>query len=162
MRTMLGDGPAAAGYPERMPARLARLGPPPAGGDPIAVLRWVRRAEIVAGIASLAIAIVVWDTAWLRWSLLGLALLSLSPWPGAAAIIRRSERSGRPPTTLDPERRRARARRAAVATMAYVLIVAFTIATVVDGPGAGVVVAIIALVCSLPGVLLTIHWTRAR
>jgi hypothetical protein len=137
-----------------------RLAPPPLGGDPIAALRWVRRVEIAAGILAFPVAVVFWDTPWLRWTMLALGLLSLSPWPGAAAIIRRHERTGKPTTTLGPEARRARARRAAGWTMAYILVGAFVLAAALDGPGAGLVVALIALVCSLPGVWLMLRSTR--
>jgi hypothetical protein len=135
---------------------------PPADGDPIEVLRWVRRFEIIAAVFAVAVAIAEWDTDWLRWTMLGLALLSLSPWPGAATIIRRRERTGRPTTTLSPEARRTRARRATWATMAYILVGSFVLATILAGPGAGLIVAIIALACSIPGVLLARRWTRGQ
>jgi hypothetical protein len=127
---------------------------------PIATLHWVRRAEVAAGILAFPIAVAFRDTPWLRWTMLALGLLSLSPWPGAAAIIRRHERTGQPTTTLSPEQRRTRARRAGWWTMAYILIGSFVLATVLDGPGAGLAVALIALVCLLPSVLLIRHMTR--
>jgi Flp pilus assembly protein TadB len=128
--------------------------------DPIAVLRWVRRGELASAVLAVLAAVALWDTEWLRWTLLALALVGLSPWPGAAAIIRRHERTGRPPTTLSPEQRAARARRGGLAVIAYILIGSFVLATVLDGPGAGLAVAVIALICLLPSFYLLRRMTR--
>jgi hypothetical protein len=78
--------------------------------DPRATLEWVRRMEIVGGIAAILLAVTFWGEGWWSWVLLGVGVLGLSPWSGARAILRRAERK---PETLvtDPGRRRTRARR---------------------------------------------------
>jgi hypothetical protein len=76
----------------------------------------VRRTEIAGGVLGLAAAVVSWSGEWWSWLIVGGSLVSLSPWPGAAAILRRAEK--RPEILIaDPERRRERSRR----LMRYVL-----------------------------------------
>jgi hypothetical protein len=48
----------------------SHLAPPPAGGDPRDVIRWVRRMEIVVGVCLIAAAALL-DVAWARWVLVG-------------------------------------------------------------------------------------------
>jgi hypothetical protein len=45
---------------------LSLLAPPRASGDPLDVIRWVRRMEIVAGVCLIA-AVALVDVAWTRW-----------------------------------------------------------------------------------------------
>ena len=73
-------------------------------------LRWVRHMEIASAIAALALGIALWSQGWWHWVLIGVGILGLSPWPGAATILRKAER--RPEILVsDPERRRTRGRR---------------------------------------------------
>ena len=80
---------------------------PPPGGDPRKTLLWVRRMEIVGGVANLGIAAATWSGEWWSWLLVAIGVLSLSPWPGVAVILRKAEK--RPDVLIsDPERRRQR------------------------------------------------------
>src|SRR3954453_9538558 len=105
---------------------LAALLPPPSSADPRATLRWVRHLEIATGVLVIAGGALA-GTGWWRWVLIGIGLLGLSPWPGAAAILRRADRK---PGVLvtDPERRRARGRRVLVPVyIAIALVVGYLI-----------------------------------
>lgn len=84
-------------------------------------LRWVRRWELITGLACVVLGLALWGYGWWHWALLGVGVIGVSPWPGSAAILRRAEHD---PTVLvtDPDRRRARARRATLFTVpAYAL-----------------------------------------
>lgn len=82
----------------------------PTGGDVREELRWVRRMEITLGSVGLIAGAASWSGAWWSWLIIGGSLLSLSPWPGVGAILRKSE--SRPETLItDPERRKERGRR---------------------------------------------------
>lgn len=92
---------------------LPSLMPPAPGAGPEEHLRWVRRVELHGGIFALGLAAVFWDEVVWRWLLIAAGVLSLSPWPGPQALLRKAERK---PTVLltDPQRRRARAKRVAL------------------------------------------------
>lgn len=83
-----------------MTRRLRALFAPPSPETrPQDALRWVRQIEITAGIIGIAAAVVV--DGWLRWLLIACALLSLSPWPGAQAILHRAKKN---PSVLEADR----------------------------------------------------------
>jgi TRAP-type mannitol/chloroaromatic compound transport system permease large subunit len=84
---------------------------PTAETEPRQALLWVRRMEILTGIGSLAFGVALWSHGWWHWLPVGAGVLGLSPWPGARAILRKSERK---PEILisDREQRRRRKRRA--------------------------------------------------
>lgn len=88
------------------------LAQPPPDAEPLETFRWVRRWEIVAGVANLALGLVFWNEGWWSWLLIGIGLLSLVPWPGAGALVRKAERD---PSAFvsDPDTRERRGRRAA-------------------------------------------------
>ena len=87
--------------------------PPGPDADPRVTLRWVRRWEVVAGVASIGLGLALWGEGWWHWLLIGLGLLSISPLGGAATILRKAERD---PDVLitDPARRQQRARTVAL------------------------------------------------
>jgi hypothetical protein len=58
---------------------------PSRGDSPIALLRFVRRIEIVTGLLTLATAAVVWSGEWWNWCLAAIGLAGISPWPGVGA-----------------------------------------------------------------------------
>lgn len=111
---------------------MERLRPPPVSAGPRATLRWVRRGEIAGGIASIVAGAALWDSGWVHWLLLGVGLFGLSPWPGAAAILRRAERH---PEVLnhDPERGRARVRRTAPVLVSVCALAGAGVGYLVDG-----------------------------
>jgi hypothetical protein len=80
------------------------LMPPPPNTGPRETLLWVRRMEVVGGIGCFALAAAFWTSTWWNWCLLAAGVISLSPWPGARAILRRADRH---PDVLitDPQRR---------------------------------------------------------
>jgi hypothetical protein len=88
----------------------AWLVPPPRDAGPQATLLWVRRIEILIGLAALTFGLLDWSQGWWHWLLIGLGLLGLSPWWGVARILRRADS---PPEILnhDAERGYHRARR---------------------------------------------------
>ena len=95
-------------------------------------MRWVRRMEIAGGIASIVASAALWGSGWVHWLLLGVGLFGLSPWPGAAAILRRAERH---PEVLnhDPERGRARVRRTAPILVSVCALAGAGVGYLVDG-----------------------------
>lgn len=140
--------------------RPSALAPPPADGDPRETMRWVRRMEVVGAVFCFVAAIVVDDPAWARWVLIAFGVLGLSPWPGAAAILRRADRN---PDVLvsDPERRRARARRAMRFTAAGEVALTFLVGLVVGGLSVAIVMGVLGGVGALLGVWLTGRWLRS-
>jgi hypothetical protein len=106
--------------------------PPTADTDPRETLAWVRRWEIASGIGAIVLGLALWNEGWWHWLLIGVGLLSLSPWLGAAAILRRAERK---PEILvaDPDRRRARARRLAPIQVPVLVLVGALVGYLVDG-----------------------------
>ncbi len=106
--------------------------PPPAGADPRETLRWVRRYEVISGLAALVLGLVLWNEGWWHWLLIGVGLLGMSPWPGAQAILRKAERK---PNVLitDPDRRRARGRRAALVQIPLYLVGGAVLGYQLDG-----------------------------
>ena len=111
--------------------------PPSADTDPRETLAWVRRWELVGGIGAIALGLALWGEGWWHWLLIGVGLLSLSPWPGPAAILRRAERK---PTILvaDPDRRRARARRVTAIQVPALVVIGALVGYLVDGWDAAV------------------------
>jgi hypothetical protein len=111
--------------------------PPTSASDPREILRWVRRMEIVTGLAAIVAGIALWSAGWFHWVLVGVGLLGLSPWPGPQAILRRAERK---PGVLvtDPERRRTRGRRAAQILVPVYATIGFVAGYLVDGLGAAI------------------------
>jgi hypothetical protein len=110
---------------------------PTSASDPREILRWVRRMEIVTGLAAIVAGIALWNAGWFHWLLIGVGLLGLSPWPGVQVILRRADRK---PAVLvtDPERRRTRARRAAQILVPLYAISGFVAGYVLDGLGAAI------------------------
>jgi hypothetical protein len=126
------------------------------GGDPRETLRWVRRMEIGGGVLGLAGAVVSWSGEWWSWLIVGGSLLSLSPWPGAAAILRRAEK--RPEILIaDPERRRERGRRLLRYLMPLNALVFTAVGYVVLGVGGALFFLALAAVS---GALL--YWLLSR
>lgn len=115
---------------------------PTAETEPREALLWVRRMEIVTGIGSLAFGVALWSRGWWHWILIGTGVLGLSPWPGARAILRRSERK---PETLisDPERRRRRKRRALIWLVPAEFVLITGLGYVFGGLGAAITTAIL-------------------
>ena len=111
---------------------LLSLRPPGPEADPRETLRWMRRFEVVGGVLCLALAVVLWDEGWVRWVLIAMGVSSLSPWPGARAILRRAERD---PDVLvwDPEVRRRRARWYALIAVPVVTIAGAVAGYMSDG-----------------------------
>ena len=114
-----------------MRAWRSRLAVPGPDAGARATLRWVRRLEIATGLGALALALALWGDGWVPWLLLGAGILGLSPWPGAAAILRKAERTPEILVTY-PQRGRQRARRALA-----LLLPAYTAAGAVVGYLAG-------------------------
>lgn len=100
--------------------------------DPKEILRSVRRLEVVSGIAALLLALIPWNEGWWRWVLLGVGVFALSPWPGPAAILRRAERKPEILVT-DPDRRRVRGRRIAMALVPLYSLTGAVVGYLVDG-----------------------------
>lgn len=121
--------------------------------DPRLVLRRVRMAEIAGAIACFAGAALVGDPAWMRWVLVALGLIALSPWPGPAALLRKAD--DRPEVLVrDPDLRRARARRAMWITATAELALLFVVGLVVGGLSVAIVLVIVGALCVPPGVWL--------
>lgn len=83
------------------------LSPPGRDTNPRDALAWVRRIELLSGGAVLLLGIALWAGGWWDWVLIGLGLLSLSPWPGARSILRRAQTR---PEILNHDRDRGRVR----------------------------------------------------
>lgn len=118
------------------------LTPPTPEADPKETLRWVRKFEVIGGVALVVGGLTLWDEGWVHWALIGLGLLSLSPWPGAQRILRKAERE---PDVLvtDPDRRRARARRVAMVQIPLSLLTGTVLGYLLDGwPAAAVMGAL--------------------
>jgi Kef-type K+ transport system membrane component KefB len=111
---------------------MGALRPPAPDDDPRQILAWVRRLEVIGGIAAIPIALALWNDGPWRWVLLAMGLISLSPWPGAAAILRRAERHS-DVLVSDPERRRARARRIAIWQVPISLLLGAITGYLLDG-----------------------------
>jgi hypothetical protein len=143
-----------------MAHRLSGLAPPPADGDPRATMHWVRRMEIVSAVGCFVAAVAFGDPAWLRWVLVALGLVSLSPWPGAAAILHKADND---PGVLisDPERRRERGRRALWITSLLEVALLFVVGLVVGGLSVAIVLGASGVVCSLGGAWLYRRWLRS-
>src|SRR4051794_14768991 len=104
---------------------------PPRSGDPRQTLRWIRRMQIVMGVGGLIAAALTWTGEWSSWLILGGSLLSLSPWSGARAILRKADK--RPEILVtDRAQRRRRARRT-VRLLVPTYLVIFTIVGYVSG-----------------------------
>jgi hypothetical protein len=140
--------------------RLSALAPPPAGGDPRDTLRWVRRMELVGAVFCFAAAVMIGDPAWARWVLVALGVLGLSPWPGAAALLRKANNNA-PVLVSDPEHRKARARRAMRITAAGEVALVFLVGLVVGGLSVAIVTGLLGLAGALLGVWLTGRWLRS-
>jgi hypothetical protein len=115
---------------------------PTAATEPRDALAWVRRMEIVSGVACIVAGLVLWNDGWWHWLLIALGVLALTPISGAAAVLRRADRK---PDTLvsEPERRRARARRTAILLVPTYVLVGAVFGYVADGWGAAVTIAIL-------------------
>lgn len=113
------------------------LMPPALEADPKETLRWVRRVELVSGIAAIALGLALWTMGWWHWVLLAVGLVGLSPWPGPRAILRRAERK---PGVLvsDPIRRRARGRRATRVVVPLYFLTGAVAGYILDGWAAAV------------------------
>jgi hypothetical protein len=113
-------------------SRLSSMIAPPRRGDPREMLQWIRRLEIVAGILGLVAAALTWSGEWWSWLILGSSVLSLSLWPGPAAILRKSQE--RPDVLIsDPARRRARGRRFLRYFVPISLVILAALGCLVDG-----------------------------
>jgi hypothetical protein len=92
-------------------------------------------------------------------ALIGCGLLSLSLWPGAAAILRRAERE--PGVAIsDPGRRRARSRRTIWIFVAVQPAIAFGVGYLIDGWPAAIFVGALANIGVLGGVWFYRRWAR--
>ena len=116
------------------------------------MLRWSRRGEILAGL--IAIALVPQLDGWFRWVMLGMGLVALSPWPGPAAILRRADRD---PAVRewDPERGRARARRAMPVLVAALVAGAAVAGYLAGGWPGAIVMAFVGALISGVGAWVT-------
>jgi hypothetical protein len=118
--------------------------PPSLRADPVETLRWTRRMELASGVLGIVFGVVTWSEGWWHWALIGTGLLALSPWPGAAAILRKART--RPDVLVrDPERRRARGRRAGVIAAAVEVVVMSTVGYVAFGWSGAAVLAVLSL-----------------
>jgi hypothetical protein len=109
------------------------------------------------GALLLVVTLALWNEISFHWVLVGCALLSLSPWPGAAAILRRAERK---PDVLitDPERQRASGRRGAVILVTVNTMIGAVIGYVMNGwSGAAVLAGAMALIG-----IVTSWWSLRR
>jgi hypothetical protein len=96
---------------------------------------------------------------WARCVLVALGLLSLSPWPGAARILRRAER--RPELLIgDPDRRKARGWRAVLILVPLQTVIPFVVGYLIDGWPAALFVGGIAGISALGGVWFYARWVR--
>lgn len=92
-----------------MPADRFNLLTPPRGASRVATLTWVRRQEILVGCLLLIAAVALVDGP-LRWVVGGAALLNLSPWPGAAVLVRRARAAPASPPLPAAQQRELAAR----------------------------------------------------
>lgn len=122
------------------------LMPPTPGAEPAETLRWVRRIEIVTGLLLIGLGVAFYD-GWWRWGLIAFGVLSLAPWPGAAAILRKADRK---PDILisDPQRRRARGRQ--MLKIMVLVTFAFGVAYgyVIDGWTVAIITGVLAALCA--------------
>jgi hypothetical protein len=116
---------------------LSAFLPPTDTADARETMRWVRRMEVVSGLAAVVFGLALWNDGWWHWLLIGVGLMGLSPWPGAQAILRKADRN---PDVLirDPERRRARGRRAALIQVPVYLAIGLVVGYVIDGWSAAI------------------------
>jgi hypothetical protein len=137
----------------------SRLAPPPADGEPRETMRWVRRMEIVSAVFAFVVAAIVSAPAGLRWALVALGLLALSPWGGANTILRKADKN---PDVLiaDPERRRERGRRVLWIMSAFEIVVLVAIGLVMGGASLALVMGVIGVFCALAGAWLFRRWAR--
>ena len=131
--------------------------PPPSGDEPKATFRWIRNWEIISGVVLIALGIGYWGEAWWSWAMLGMGVLSLLPWPGAGALLRKAERQPEAFIT-DPQRRRERARRVGFVMVPLYMIFGAVIGYVMDGWPAA---AFISVLLGIGGVLGA-WWTARR
>jgi hypothetical protein len=124
--------------------------PPVPGADPRESLRWARRAEIAGGIFGILGALVLWDVEWVRWILLGLAVVAFLPWLGPAAILRRSERDQTVLET-DPQRGRARARKVVLILVPALVVASALAGYIIDGVGTATFMAVLVGLAALLG-----------
>jgi hypothetical protein len=115
--------------------------------------------EVVFGVACLIGAVVLIDVAWARWALIGVGLLGLSPWPGAGAILRKADHN---PDVLiaDPDRRRARGRRAVMFIVPLYTFVGFAVGYVIDGWPAAIFVGLIVAASAGLGAWFFLRWAK--
>ena len=96
--------------------------------------------EMASGVAALMLGFAFWGDSWWPWLLIAAGVLGLSPWPGAAAILRKAQRS--PDILLsDPERRRRRARRTVPFLLSIQVLGAAVVGYLVDGWPAAIFMA---------------------
>jgi hypothetical protein len=134
--------------------------PPTTATDPVETLRWTRRMEVVTGLLALVAGIATWSEGWWHWLLIGTGLLGLSPWPGPASILRKARTN---PGVLvhDPERRRARGRRAiAIGTLAEAVVLS-AVGYVTLGWGGAAALAAASLVAGALAAWLLLRRPRA-
>ena len=129
------------------------LTPPAAGTDPRATLGWVRRMEMASGIVSIVLGVVFWNEGWWSWALLAIGAVGVSPWGGAASLLRKADRD---PTVFerDPERGRARARRVALILPPVYVAAAVLAGYLVEGLRAAVVMGVVVGVGAVLGSVL--------
>ena len=116
--------------------------PPGQRAEPRESLRWARHAEIAGGVFGILGALILWDVEWIRWILLGLAVAAFLPWLPPAAILRKSARD---PTVLesDPQRGRARARKAVFILVPALVLGGGVAGYILDGAGAAIFMAVL-------------------
>jgi hypothetical protein len=115
--------------------------PPRPEADPRVTLGWVRRWEVIAGVASIALGFAFWNEGWWHWLLIGIGLTAVSPFGGAATILRKADRD---PSvlTLDPAERRSRARTVALLQIPFNAVFGAVAGYVLDGWGFALFMAV--------------------
>src|SRR4051794_10008444 len=120
---------------------------PPSGASPRETLEWARRFEIVSGLGAIVMGIVLWDEGWWHWVLIAVGVVSLVPWVGVSAVLRKADRD---PTlldrTVDPDLRRQRVRRSVFIMIPTLVLSNLLIGYLLEGWGAGIFMAILAAI----------------
>ena len=115
--------------------------------------------EIVTGIAAIAFGIALWNQGWWHWLLIGVGVLGLLPWFGAAAILRRGEHD---PSVFesDPERGRQRGRRAALLGVLASVVIGGIVGYAAGGWGAAATIGAIAGASAGLGAWWFMRWSK--
>jgi hypothetical protein len=115
--------------------------------------------EIVTGLAAIAFGIALWNQGWWHWLLIGVGVLGLLPWFGAATILRKAETD---PGVLesDPDRGRERGRRAVLVMLPAIVVLGVIIGYAADGwRGAATIGALMGISAGL-GAWWFMRWSK--